>query len=120
MEDREPDLVGVPQEVGGEGLVPGGLVCLGLGGGPLDGELVDVDGHVGLQGHSHLVTGHELGQLEALGLDHRDLQPPVEHLAHLSKWSWFCAKHSARWVSFVRNLQSKSFALRCSAAASLY
>ena len=80
MEDRESDLIGVPQEVGGEGLVPGGLVGLGLGGGPLDGELVDVDGHVGLQGHSHLVTGHELGQLEALGLDHRDLQPPVEHL----------------------------------------
>ena len=23
---------------------------------------------------------HEVGELEPLGLDHRDLQPPVEHL----------------------------------------
>ena len=80
MEDGEPDLVSIPKEVRGEGLIPGGLMGLGLGGGALDAELVHVDGHVGLQGHSHLVAGHELGQLEVLGLYHRDLQPPVEHL----------------------------------------
>ena len=81
MEDGEPHLLSIPEDICSKGLVPSWFVGLCLGGGALDRDLVDVDGHVGLHGHRrHLMARHEVGELEPLGLDHRDLQPAVEHL----------------------------------------
>lgn len=89
--DREPDLARIPQQVRGEGLVPGGLFCLGLGARPLYGHLVHVDGHIGVQHgrvgvllarrfrSAQVQPGHEVGVLELLGPAHRDLEPAVEH-----------------------------------------
>lgn len=79
MEDGEAHLVGVAQKVRGEGLIPGRLVRLGLGGGAFDRDLVHIDGHVGLQRHRHLMARHKVCVLEPLGSTHRDLQPAVEH-----------------------------------------
>ena len=66
--------------------------CLGLllGGGALDGDLVDVDGDVGLEAGDLLRLGLgqlplveplcELGVLQVLGAADGHLQPTVEHL----------------------------------------
>ena len=68
------------------------LSCLGLllGGGPLDGDLVDVDGDVGLEAGDLLRLGlgqlplveplRQLGVLQVLGAADGHLQPTVEHL----------------------------------------
>jgi len=80
VEDCEPHLFGVPQQVCGEGLIPSGFVSLALGGCPLYGDIVHYYRHVRIHCHSHVVPCHEVGVLEALGLDHGDLQPAVEHL----------------------------------------
>ena len=52
--DGESHLVGVPQQVCGEGLVPHGLLGLAFGAGALDRHFVHVDRHVRVQEHVFL------------------------------------------------------------------
>ena len=52
--------------------------CFGRG--SLNRDFVHHYGDIGLHGHSHIMPCHELGMLEALGLNDRDLQSAVEHV----------------------------------------
>ena len=80
VEHSEPDLLGRPQQVRGESLVPVWVIGLPLCAGSLHVELVHVYSHVGVQVRLLArVTGHELGGLEVRGRADCHLQPPVEH-----------------------------------------
>ena len=81
VEHGEADLLGGPQQVRGEGLVPVGVVGLPFCAGSLYVQLVHVYGHVGVEVHllggllvARLEASHELGGLKVGGGADRDLR----------------------------------------------
>lgn len=90
MPHGEAHLFRVTNQVRGECLVPSGFTGLGLGGGPFDGHLIDVDGHIRVEVHhrwlfaaklgANVQSCHEIGMLELFGPADRDFESPVEHV----------------------------------------
>ena len=80
MEDGEANFLSISKQIRGECFIPRWFLSFCFGRGSLNRDFVHHNGDIGLHGHSHIMPCHELGMLEALGLNDRDLQSAVEHV----------------------------------------
>ena len=80
MEDGKAHFLSISKQIRGKSFIPRWFLSFCFGRGSLNRDFVYHDGDVGLHGDRHIMPGHELGVLEALGLNDRDLQSAVEHV----------------------------------------